>query len=520
MNIRTAFGSTGASGRPLLPGGARALATLALSAGSGIHLAQAMGHLTERSFHGRLHMALFLAAALFQAAAAGALFLGRLGRKSALATINMGLAAIWVMAVSIGLPDWLAPATPEPLSLAGAAAVALEIVAASALLVARAPSAGDHPTTKETATRVSPGLAAAGVALVAVGWTLPVSAQTHRHASQPHRSPADHRASADHGALHVEGVHLHGLGGDAPDPGPDPIRQTSGALSGTRLPVGLHPAALAVDGDVVWVADRDADLVHRLDARSGRSLGPPTPVGVHPSGIAVGAGAVWVTNAGSDTVSRLDPTTAQNLATFHVGRVPVGLAVDAGSVWVTNSAEGTVSRVDPTMRHVVTTPRIGYGPTAITLVAGRPWVVTSLDRAVVSLDPTTGAVLTDTPVDAGPASIAFGHGSLWVASSSAGTVTRINPLTGARIGAPIVVDPHAQPGQGPAALAIGSRVSVLNNHDKTVVHIDPSSLAVSQPQFIDRRVARHITPASLASSDSGELWATEHDRGLVVRLQP
>ena len=513
MSIRTLLGSTGAPGRPLLPGGARALAALALSGASGIHLAQALGHLPDGTFQGRLHLAFFLAAALSQAVAAGALFADRLRGKLSVAAANGGLAAVWVMAVSVGLPDWLAPATPEPVRLAGAAAVIAEVLAASALVVAWAPSQGDGRPTKEAATRVPPRLAAAGLALVGVGWALPVP-QAHRH-------PAGaHHGSADQGALHIEGVHLHGLGGDAPDPGPDPRRQATAPLSGTRLPAGLRPAAIALDGGVVWVADREADRVHRLDAGSGRPLGPPTRVGRHPGGIAVGEGSVWVTNAGSDTVSRLDLGTGENLGTIPVGSVPVGVAVDAGSVWVANSAEGTVSRIDPTTEAVATTPRIGYGPTAITVAGGRPWVVTSLDRAVVSLDPETGTALTQTAVDAGPTSLAFGHGSLWVASSSAGTVVRIDPRTGTRIGTPIVVDRRTQPGQGPAAIAVGTRVSVLNNHDKTVVGIDPSSHVVSPPQFIDRRVARHITPASIALSDTGQLWATEHDGGLVVRLRP
>jgi YVTN family beta-propeller protein len=500
----------GTSGRPRL-GAARGLAALALAAAAGIHLAQALGHFADGSFHARLHAAFFFAAALFQILAAAAL---RAGRRptSAIAAGNLALAGVWVLAVSVGLPGWLVPAGPEPVTLAGTGAAVLEAVAVSLLLASRRPLVA-QPAPRWGDARIPVPLVAA-VALVVTGWSVPITAQAHRHsADAPHPSP-------DHGAAHVEGVHLHGLGGDRPDPGPDPVRQARGALVGTRLPAGLGPAAIAVGHGRVWVADREAGLVHRLDTSSGRPLGPPTPVGVHPGGIAVGADAVWVTNAGSDTVSRLDAATGENVGTISVGSVPVGVAVGDGSVWVANSAEGTVSRIDTATGDVVTTPRIGYGPTAITFAAGRPWVVASLDRAVVSLDPKSGAVMTETPVDAGPASIAFGHDSLWVASSSAGTVSRLDPKTGARMGTPIVADRYAQPGQGPAALVVGARVWVLNNHDKTVVAIDPSTRGVSQPQFIDRRVARHITPASIALSDNGQLWATEHDGGLVVRLRP
>ena len=510
MSIRTPLGTTGVPGRPLVSRGARALAALALSAASGIHLARALGHLPDRSVHGRLHLAFFVAAALFQAVTARALFADRLRRPVPVAAANVGLAAVWVAAVSIGLPEWLAPVSPEPVTVAGSAAAAAEIVAAYAVLDARARPYGERSLAEQGPMRVPPRFAVAGLALLAVGWTLPASTASHHHAG-----PGAHHGQSDH-----YGAVLHGLGGDPADPGPDPGRQRRGRLAGTRLAVGRAPAAIAVDHGLVWVADREAGLVHRLDATTGRRLGPPSVVPAHPSGVAVGEGAAWVTSSGSDLVSRIDPATGQTLATMPVGRVPVGVAVGGGSVWVANSAEGTVSRIDPRTGGVDTTPRIGYGPTAITVAAGRVWVVASLDRAVVSLDLDTATVLSTTPVCAGATSVAFGHGSLWVASSSAGTVTRIDAVTAAPLGAPLVVDRQVQPGQGPAALAVGARVWVLNNHDKTVVSIDPSTRAVSRPQFLARRVARHIVPASAALSEAGDLWATDHDAGVVVRLQP
>lgn len=558
----------GVPGRPPL-GGARALAALALCGAAGIHLAQGLRHLPEPSFHGRLHATFFLAAALLQALAAA--FLGRppvagarrrSGRAARLvAAATLGLAGVWAVAVTAGLPSGLAPGSPEPVTPAGVAAAGAELLAAGALLAAILVTRRErrhHPTTPRSsgpAPRPAPArrrlpapVAASGVVLLAAGWALPASADGHRHAGTTdlHHEAADggdrragasqlHRAAAHAGPpadgdlagvaalagppLAGSEVHLHGLGGDRPDPGPDPVRRARGPLAGTRLRAGLEPAAVAVDGGVVWVADREGGVVRRLDARSGRPLGPPSPVGVHPGGIAVGAGGVWVTNAGSDTVTRLDPVTGDHAGTIPVGKVPVGVAVGGGLVWVANSAEGTVSRIDPVTGVVVTTPRIGYGPTAITLAGGRAWVVAALDRALVSLDLATADVLGVTPVDGGAASVAFGHGSLWVASSSAGTVARIDPATGAVLGPPVVVDGYSQPGRGPAALAVGERVWVLNNHDRTVVAVDPATGDVSPPRFLHRRVARHGTPASLALAETGELWATDAGAGAVVRLQ-
>lgn len=502
----------GIPGRPPF-GGARGLAALALSAAAGIHVAQAVRHLSDGSSSGRLHAGFFVAASLVQIVSVLAVRARR--GLGTVALVNLSLATVWAVSVTVGLPQFLSPTGPEAVTVPGALAATLAVAASVALTVP-----GPRRAARPLPAGVSAGFAAptavACLALVAGGWALPASGDAHDHAAHTHSGPG--HSAAGHGPLALDGVHLHGLGGDPDDPGPDPRRQAKDALAGTRLAAGRSPAGVAVSAGVVWVTDREGGTVVRLDERTGRALGPPIPVGVHPGGVAVGAGGVWVANAGSDSVTRLDPASGQPVATISVGRVPVGVAVGAGSVWVTNSAEGTVSRIEPATGLVVTTERIGYGPTAIVVAAGRPWVVASLDRAVVSLDPASGTVATTTPVDAGPASIAFGHGSLWVASSSAGTVTRIDPATGARMGTPVVVDGQAQPGQGPAALAVGARVSVLNNHDKTVVTIDPSTHAVSAPQFIDRHVARSITPAALAVGAGGELWATEHEGGIVVRL--
>ncbi len=132
-------------------------------------------------------------------------------------------------------------------------------------------------------------------------------------------------------------------------------------------PTGI---GLGADG-AVWVTDKDADNVTRVDATGAVS---PIAVGHGPSGIASGEGGVWVAVSGDDTVVRIDPSTRAVRTTIPVGSLPTGVAVGGGSVWVANSGDGTVMRIDPKTDKVSATIAVGGSPQAITVVGNRVWV--------------------------------------------------------------------------------------------------------------------------------------------------
>ena len=119
----------------------------------------------------------------------------------------------------------------------------------------------------------------------------------------------------------------------------------TGELTGRRIDPGHSPTGLAANGRAVWLADRPAGVVTRVDRRTGAPH--PIPVAGAPADVALGANAVWVSAALDDSVVRIDPTTGSVRSTTPVGRRPAGLAAGAGAVWVANSGDGTVSRLDP-----------------------------------------------------------------------------------------------------------------------------------------------------------------------------
>jgi YVTN family beta-propeller protein len=135
---------------------------------------------------------------------------------------------------------------------------------------------------------------------------------------------------------------------------------------------GTGPAAIAVGGGSVWVANSVDNTVSRILAETLTPLAPRS-VGRQPNGIAIGAGAVWVSERGDDTVMRIDLGSGSETS-IRVGHGPTGVAFGAGAVWVANSEDGTVSRIDPSQRRVVGTVAVGNRPAGVAVENGRVWV--------------------------------------------------------------------------------------------------------------------------------------------------
>lgn len=102
--------------------------------------------------------------------------------------------------------------------------------------------------------------------------------------------------------------------------------------------------ALAADAEGAWVANRDADVLLRIEA--GRVVSR-IPVGADPGPVAVGDGAVWVAYGdraalrGDYRLARIDPETDAVVATVDLGsHRPTAILVAGDEVWVV-AGDGT-----------------------------------------------------------------------------------------------------------------------------------------------------------------------------------
>jgi serine/threonine-protein kinase len=216
----------------------------------------------------------------------------------------------------------------------------------------------------------------------------------------------------------VVGIVLLGRGGGEP----------SAVASGTPTAPGQGSASPSSS-----VAVPGSGTLVRIELAT-RRVTASIPVGTHPAGVAVGEGSVWVTNSGDGTVSRIDPVTNTVTATIEVGRGPEGIAFGEGSVWVANRFSNTVSRIDPATNQVtsisVDSPPgdIGVGDGSVWAV-GHARCVDTFTTPVYRIDPTTNRVVASLTVDGCSLARGFeGAGAMWTVTDN-GNLTRIDLQT-------------------------------------------------------------------------------------------
>ncbi|HEX6696691.1 MAG TPA: BTAD domain-containing putative transcriptional regulator [Solirubrobacteraceae bacterium] len=219
--------------------------------------------------------------------------------------------------------------------------------------------------------------------------------------------------------------------------------------SGTRkivrvVALGITPAAVAAEGDRVWVADRRRGLVVGFDAgyerptariayRRAPASGPAGLNVREPVAVASAGGAVWVTD-GSRRLTRIDARSGA-VAQLPAGRTLDGLVSGAGALWAFSSRTATVVRIDPRTGAVTDTIRIATRrgsdkpyPAGITTTPGTVWVLNGNTATVSRLDVAEGGVRNTVAigVDRLPRGIGASGSTVWVANFD-GSVSRIAP---------------------------------------------------------------------------------------------
>ena len=222
----------------------------------------------------------------------------------------------------------------------------------------------------------------------------------------------------------------------------DPAELDSGATwietgrSAQVVRTGRSPDGLTVDGNFVWVVNRDDESVAKVDARSGEVIAT-VAVGKKPQKVTAGGGAIWVTNMGDGTVTRIDPATATPTATLPVGKAPVGIAVSGGRIYVTEPTEGVVWCVDQD-GGAQAAHRIATGGFPFLAIADENmvWVTVQREQVVVAIDPRTAELVARIPVGRNPYGGCLDDGVLWVACQD-DTLWQIDTATRSTIREPL-----------------------------------------------------------------------------------
>jgi DNA-binding beta-propeller fold protein YncE len=206
------------------------------------------------------------------------------------------------------------------------------------------------------------------------------------------------------------------------------IDARAGRPVGEPIPVGRGPTDLAVGRGRIWVAT-ELDRVVKINPRTGRVAGPPIIV-KSGGALALGGDVLWVADQLDGTIRAVDTRTGEILGDpIPIGNDPVDLAADPNQLWVSVAGEGAVKEVSfgdgrPQVRAVRTGGRPEF------LVRGRRAVwVTDRDReSVHRLDLPSGDLAGGAVRVAGqPAGITIASGRVWVSSAVSDDVTILDP---------------------------------------------------------------------------------------------
>jgi DNA-binding SARP family transcriptional activator len=210
------------------------------------------------------------------------------------------------------------------------------------------------------------------------------------------------------------------------------------------VPLDITPAAVAAEGDRVWVADRRRGVVvgfvagyERPQVRITYARAPARePGGLNlrePVSLASAGGSVWVTD-GSQRLTRID-TRSGAVAQLPAGRRLDGVVSGAGAVWAFSSSTATVVRIEPRTGAITDPIQIATRrgsdkpyPVAIATTPGTVWVLNGNTATVTRIDAAQGGVRATVAIgmDRLPRGIGASGRTVWVANFD-GSVSRIDP---------------------------------------------------------------------------------------------
>jgi YVTN family beta-propeller protein len=311
----------------------------------------------------------------------------------------------------------------------------------------------------------------------------------------------------------------------------------AGLSMGTLSILAAAPAgaATAWTGYVTNAADGTVSAVSANGpSTSGNPITVGSGAGADPAAAAVDGNQVFVANYGDDTVGVINAASNQLVATIPVGTNPVAVAIspDGTQALVANDFDNTVSVIDTTTDAVVGSPiSIPGNPEAIATgtVSGVPTAYVATSTAVYPVNLTTLAVgtsvaLPNTPVgsnsvlpQARAAALTPDATTLYVADFASGEVDAINTATSAVTQIPTGADA----GSEPAAIAVGTVSGTVFAY---VANYGEGSVSVIQEGQTEPATTLSLGSATsgpdgiAVTPDGATVVVTEANTGLAVDI--
>jgi streptogramin lyase len=192
----------------------------------------------------------------------------------------------------------------------------------------------------------------------------------------------------------------------------------------------LSRATVASD-EAVWVADRTAGTIVRIDPKTN-TAGSPMPVGKQPcASLVVAFTSVWVPLCGDRQIARVDPKEAKVTATVALGVASADgqIAASVGSIWVISDRKGILTRLDPDTNTAVAEVYVPGEATAVVGAEAVLWITSGQGDRLTRVNAHTNEIVESIAIGPKPGPIAVGEGGVWTLNRGDGSVTRVDPAT-------------------------------------------------------------------------------------------
>jgi sugar lactone lactonase YvrE len=150
----------------------------------------------------------------------------------------------------------------------------------------------------------------------------------------------------------------------------------------------------------IWVADKDAQKIYRVDAENGKSDRTFATPGNKPAGLAWDGSKLWLADFGKVKIYKLNPNTGAVESSFNAPDAgPWGLTWDGSNLWVSDFEKLKIYKVNNTGGVVTSFNAPGDKPRGLAWAGGNLWCADNGTDKIYKLNPNDGSVVSsfDTP---------------------------------------------------------------------------------------------------------------------------
>lgn len=279
------------------------------------------------------------------------------------------------------------------------------------------------------------------------------------------------------------------------------------------LMLALEPGATASD-DAVWIANRGAGTVVRVDAKDNR-VHPAVAVADPCASLVAAFNSVWVPSCRDASLVRVAPADRKVSAKAAIGVAdPAGrIAAGVGSIWVVADKKGIVTRIDPDTNEPVADIHVAGGASSVLFTAKALWVTSGTGNRLTRIHPHTNEIVEVIEVGRDPGPLAVADGSVWTLNRADGSVTRVDAETN-KVVTTIAIGYSVASGD----IAGGEGSVWISAPEAPLVRIDPRTNKVAQRFAGEPGGAVLVAHGSLWLAVGRQTWRL--DPKLVAAMRP